>query len=323
MATLTRGYSFGSTETVTNTKLHNLVDDGSCTGIVDADIAAGAAIDGSKIDFSGSTSVVGITGTQTISGDKTFSGSTLFTGTAEFDAATTFDGTTDFNGASTFDGNMDINGDMDIDGNMDVDGNFVLGTANQGDVYYDNGTTMTRLTPGTSGYYLQTQGAAANPVWASVTTSANPAGTILAYGGATAPADYLLCYGQAVSRETYSTLFGIIAEAFGVGDGSTTFNVPDLRGRMPLGKDNMGGVSADRVTEAEADTIGAAEGDQNGVGAHTHSITSSSPASAAPPNEVPQITGISTMQVLDTTNSAGTTGGNIPPYQTVNYIIKT
>lgn len=63
----------------------------------------------------------------------------------------------------------------------------------------------------------------------------SPIGTILAFGGATAPSGWLLCQGQAVSRTTYSELFAIIGTAFGAGDGSTTFNLPDLREAVPKG----------------------------------------------------------------------------------------
>src|SRR5210317_742375 len=63
-----------------------------------------------------------------------------------------------------------------------------------------------------------------------------PAGTILAYGAATAPTGYLLCDNSAVSRTTYARLFAVVGTTFGVGDGSTTFNVPDLRDKVPLGK---------------------------------------------------------------------------------------
>jgi microcystin-dependent protein len=57
-------------------------------------------------------------------------------------------------------------------------------------------------------------------------------------------------YGQAISRTTYSTLFAQLSTNFGVGDGSTTFNIPDLRGRVPAGFDAMGGTSANRLTAA-------------------------------------------------------------------------
>ena len=75
-----------------------------------------------------------------------------------------------------------------------------------------------------------------------------PAGVMMAYGGATAPTGYLLCYGQAVSRATYSDLFAAIGTAWGAGDGSTTFNVPDMRDRVPVGKGDMGGTAAALLT---------------------------------------------------------------------------
>lgn len=63
-----------------------------------------------------------------------------------------------------------------------------------------------------------------------------PTGAITAWSTNTAPSGYLLCDGSAVSRTTYATLFGVIGTTYGVGDGSTTFNVPDLRQRFILGR---------------------------------------------------------------------------------------
>jgi microcystin-dependent protein len=82
----------------------------------------------------------------------------------------------------------------------------------------------------------------------------------------TPPTGWLLCYGQQVSRVTYAALWGVIGSTYGNGDGANTFNMPDMRGRIPLGKDNMGGVSADRVTYATADTLGGSGGAES----HTH-----------------------------------------------------
>lgn len=82
----------------------------------------------------------------------------------------------------------------------------------------------------------------------SVANSLVPIGTILPYGGASSPnSSWLLCYGQAVSRSTYSSLYAILGDLYGVGDGSTTFNLPDLRGRVPVGNDAMGGTAANRT----------------------------------------------------------------------------
>lgn len=63
----------------------------------------------------------------------------------------------------------------------------------------------------------------------------NNAGLILPYGGSSTPAGWLPCNGAAVNRTTFAALFAVIGTTFGVGDGSTTFNVPDLRGRAPIG----------------------------------------------------------------------------------------
>lgn len=62
-----------------------------------------------------------------------------------------------------------------------------------------------------------------------------PAGIILPYAGSTAPEGYLMCDGSAVSRSTYAALFAAIGTTYGAGDGSTTFNLPDLTGRVVIG----------------------------------------------------------------------------------------
>jgi microcystin-dependent protein len=94
-----------------------------------------------------------------------------------------------------------------------------------------------------------------------------PVGGLLPYVGSTAPnSSLILPYGQAISRTTYSVLFGIVSTTFGSGDGSTTFNVPDIRGRSIFGLDNMGGSAAGRVTSGSSSidgtTIGASGGAQ-------------------------------------------------------------
>lgn len=100
-----------------------------------------------------------------------------------------------------------------------------------------------------------------------------PTGVIQAYGSVTAPTGWLLCDGSAVSRTTYAALFSVLSTSFGSGNGSTTFNVPDLRGRAPIGKDDLGGSAASRITSGNAGfsgaTLGAAGGDERLHG-HTH-----------------------------------------------------
>jgi microcystin-dependent protein len=78
---------------------------------------------------------------------------------------------------------------------------------------------------------------------------------------------FVFPYGQAVSRTTYSTLFAAMGTTYGPGDGSTTFNIPDLRGRVIAGKDDMGGSAASRMTTGgggiNGATLGAAGGNEN------------------------------------------------------------
>lgn len=76
---------------------------------------------------------------------------------------------------------------------------------------------------------------------------ATPAGVMAPFAGSAAPTGWLLCAGQAVSRTTYAALFTAIGTTWGAGDGSTTFNLPDMRGRVPAGADNMGGNAANRL----------------------------------------------------------------------------
>jgi microcystin-dependent protein len=99
-----------------------------------------------------------------------------------------------------------------------------------------------------------------------------PVGTVLSYAGSTAPTDWLLCFGQAVSRTTYAGLFAVVGTTYGAGDGSTTFNVPDLRGRVAAGKDDMGGSAAGRLTNTGTGNPGingATLGASGGVDRHT------------------------------------------------------
>jgi len=158
-------------------------------------------------------------------------------------------------------------------------------------------------------------------------------GSIKLFSGTTAPAGYLLCDGTAQSRTTYATLFALIGTNFGAGNGTSTFNVPDLRGRFPLGLDNMGGTPASRVIAAAASILGGS----GGVEEVTLSISqipaiqlripfnitpSSTTAPAGSANStVTSNTGGTGVQ----TNSVGGGGShtNMPPWVALNYIIKT
>ena len=91
-----------------------------------------------------------------------------------------------------------------------------------------------------------------------------PSGAVMAFAMQTAPVGWIECRGQAISRTTYADLFSAIGTTFGAGDGSTSFNLPNLRGEFIRGWDNGRGIDSGR-------TFGSAQGSANL--AHTHGIT--------------------------------------------------
>lgn len=145
-----------------------------------------------------------------------------------------------------------------------------------------------------------------------------PAGTIIMFGGSSAPTGYLLCDGSAVSRTTYADLFAIIGGNFGTGDGSTTFNVPDMRSRHPIGMGQGSGLT-NRVlaTTGGAETHTLVTGE---IPAHTHTIPSAGVATAGAGQGVTTDAGTG-----QSTGSAGGGGAhnNMGPFLTVNFCIKT
>ena len=146
----------------------------------------------------------------------------------------------------------------------------LIGSAAQGDILYRGASAWARLPAGTAGQVLQTAGAGANPAWVDIGA---PTGTISPYAGATSPTGYLLCYGQAVSRTTFAALYAVCGTTYGIGDGSTTFNVPDLRGRGAYGRDDMGGSAANRITNAGSGITGTGLGNTGGTQSKTLTTT--------------------------------------------------
>ena len=185
---------------------------------------------------------------------------------------------------------------------FEVDGNLKV----QGDIIFSDASTMASASSGI------------------------PAGILAPFAGSTAPDGWLLCDGSAVSRTTYSSLFAVIAATYGAGDGSTTFTLPDLRGRMALGLDNMGGTSRDIVTAATADTLGAETGEEmhqltvDELASHSHiheGITGNIPQNdTGNANGTVNYTEYGTV----TSNNTGTNQphNNMPPYMALNYLIK-
>jgi microcystin-dependent protein len=144
-----------------------------------------------------------------------------------------------------------------------------------------------------------------------------PVGTILPYGGETAPEGWLLCNGDAKSRTDFADLFAAIGTNFGQGDGSATFNVPDLRGRFPRGGEALGATGGSETHNHTVDIWGSNktgsflyEGTTNRtfIGAYNSLYSWWRTDSGAVPH----------VGKRETTAVAS----NLPPYIEVHYIIK-
>lgn len=149
-----------------------------------------------------------------------------------------------------------------------------------------------------------------------------PVGSILAYSSTTIPTNWLLCDGRAISRTEYSLLFSIIGTTYGVGDGSTTFNLPNLKGRVPVGVDS---------SQTEFATLGQVGGEKthtltvDEMPSHQHELTIDSDEGPYRASGVDWMTGSAMRHYAG--DMIASTGGDQPhnilqPYQTTNYIIK-
>ena len=163
-------------------------------------------------------------------------------------------------------------------------------------------------------------------------TSDTPSGAILQFAGSSAPANWLLCDGSLVSRTTYANLFAAISTTYGAGDGSTTFKLPDLRGRVPIGAGQGSGLQ-DRVIAAtggaETHTLTTSE-----LAAHDHNVTvtkrvtDDDATGGSPFSMLVASRNVSTSSetAVDGAETDNTGGGqahnNMQPFLVVNHIIK-
>ena len=156
---------------------------------------------------------------------------------------------------------------------------------------------------------------------------------MVAFGEGSIPSGFLICDGAAVNRTTYADLFTSIGTTFGVGDGSTTFNVPDLRGRVPAGIDSMGQGAANTITDSNADALGGEFGSETHtlteaeMPSHTHTLTSKTSASGAETgildtNMDSSSSGSGIQSTTDSTGS-GSAHNNVQPTIFLNFVIKT
>ena len=155
------------------------------------------------------------------------------------------------------------------------------------------------------------------------TASGTPTGTVSAFAGSSAPTGYALCDGSAVNRTTEAALFAVIGTTYGSGNGSTTFNLPDLRGRVVAGLgESLLGATADSlgddnglIADTKEHTLTEAEMPSH---SHTYVKHTSLGASGSGGNAQLGTTSQSTSSVGD-----GEAHNNVQPTIILNYIIKT
>lgn len=99
------------------------------------------------------------------------------------------------------------------------------------------------------------------------------AGSVYLFAGSTAPQGFLLCDGSAVSRDTYATLYAVIGDTYGAGDGSTTFNLPNISGRVVLGTSSTYTLASTGGEESHVLTSTEIPSHDHEIPSHTHSHT--------------------------------------------------
>jgi microcystin-dependent protein len=175
---------------------------------------------------------------------------------------------------------------------------------------------------GTSNQQLKVKSDGSGLEWftPSTSSSSNPVGTILSFAGSTVPSGYLVCDGSAISRATYADLYSVLGTTWGSGNGTTTFNLPDLRGRTLIGSGQANGLTNRNLAEvggAETHTLTISE-----IPSHSHTITS-----AGGGNVFSYGTGVGTVGNPNPGGSTYANGGgqphnNMQPFIVITYVIK-
>jgi microcystin-dependent protein len=182
------------------------------------------------------------------------------------------------------------------------------------------------------GLYIKTTGVTLSTGWIDMPTASGanavlPTGALVAFGGATAPTGWLVCDGSAVSRSVYSLLFAAIGTLYGAGDGSTTFNLPDLRGRVAVGYAASGG-------HVDVSTLGNNDGvtvtyrrPKHRHTPHSHAYQHGASGTTGGGYVDDYLRNNSTVSGNINTSDGGSGNSNdpldAPAYEVVNYIIKT
>jgi microcystin-dependent protein len=226
------------------------------------------------------------------------------------------DGTNFYSSQTGSAGNFTVNGTLTATGLTDT-GNMSVG----GTLAVTGTSTFTGIPSG------PTAAAGTNTTQLATTAfvlanSGAPTGVISMWGTGTAPTGWLLCDGSAVNRTTYAALFAVISTTFGVGDGSTTFNLPNYTNRMPYGATiGTTGGTADAVVVSH--THGITDSGHNHSVFSSAGVTFFAQGSSGNAANYGGTTGTSTTGISVNTAGVSGTNQNLPPYLGINFIIKT
>jgi microcystin-dependent protein len=237
------------------------------------------------------------------------------------------DGTNTYSSQTGSAGNFTVNGTLTASGLTDTGNMSVGGTLGV--------TGATTLSTGSISGIMTAPTAAAGTNTTQLATTAfvlsngAPTGGLIMWGTGTAPTGWLLCAGAAVNRTTYAALFAVIGTTFGVGDGTTTFNLPNYTNRTPYGTTvGATGGSADAVVVSHTHTATSTDS------GHTHTFTKGTGTDTVSGGPIPINTNVSSTtgttntgnaNITTTVATAGVSGtnANLPPYLGINFIIKT
>lgn len=242
------------------------------------------------------------------------------------------DGINFYNAISGSAGNFTVNGNLSVTGALAGTTGVFSGAISSVSPTF----TGTPLAPTAAAGTNTTQIATT----AFVLSNGAPTGGLIMWGTGTAPSGWLLCAGAAVNRTTYAALFAVIGTTFGVGDGSTTFNLPNYTSRMPYGT-TLGatGGTADAVVVSHTHTATTTATDSGH--SHTLSISGGSTITGLGGSGGSGWTGTNTGVTYVTTSGTNSstanitaattnstegvsgTNANLPPYLGINFIIKT
>jgi microcystin-dependent protein len=298
-------YTVTSGSITTDVNLHGIADgEGSVVGTAKTQTLTNKTMSGASNTFNSiaQSSITNLTSDLALKAplaSPTFTGTvTLPTGTV----STTMIADSAVTSSKIADGTI-VNADINSSAAIDWTKLAISSTVSATEIGYVDGVTSA----------IQTQ---IDNVIASL-SSAVPTGTLSMYAGSTAPTGYLICNGTAVSRTTYAALFGIVSTDYGAGDGSTTFNLPDLRGRAPIGAGTGTGLTARALGATVGNETVTLTPAQMPIHTHGFFFSGSGPASG----------GISTVSGQSFQGNSTSAGGdqphpNMQPSLAVNFIIK-